>query len=158
MRVTKEFAFLERYRMAVFGEVFNLFNISNLSGFNYTLDAVRTPHLRLRPSHRPHQPGVRFRRTALDSARGAVFVLIHCDSLLQGPAMKKLTVLTVLIAAALTLLGADLTGTWSASVVLDAGSGTATFVFKQTGEALSGTYTGTFGQAPLTGNGKEVLT
>jgi hypothetical protein len=68
--------------------------------------------------------------------------------------MKKLTVLMVLIAAALTLLGADLTGTWSASVVLDAGSGTATFAFKQTGEALSGTYTGTFGQSQLTGTVK----
>ena len=65
--------------------------------------------------------------------------------------MKKLIVLTVLISAALTLRGADLTGTWSASVVLDAGSGTATFTFKQTGEALSGTYSGTFGEAQITG-------
>lgn len=68
--------------------------------------------------------------------------------------MKKLTVLTVLILAALTLRGADLTGTWSASVVLDAGSGTATFVFKQAGETLSGSYTGTLGQAQLTGTVK----
>jgi hypothetical protein len=65
--------------------------------------------------------------------------------------MKKLAVLTVLMLAALTLRGADLTGTWSASVVLDAGNGVATFVFKQTGEALSGTYSGTFGQAQVTG-------
>jgi hypothetical protein len=65
--------------------------------------------------------------------------------------MKTLTVLTVLIFAALTLRGADLTGTWSASVVLDAGNGVATFTFKQTGEALSGTYSGTFGKAEVSG-------
>ena len=68
--------------------------------------------------------------------------------------MKKLIVLAVLISAALTLQAADLTGTWSASVVLDAGNGVATFTFKQTGEALSGTYSGTFGQAQLTGTVK----
>jgi hypothetical protein len=39
-------------------------------------------------------------------------------------------------------------------VVLDAGNGVATFTFKQTGEALSGTYSGTFGQAELTGTVK----
>jgi hypothetical protein len=68
--------------------------------------------------------------------------------------MKKLVVLTVLVLTALTLRGADLTGAWSASVVLDAGSGTATFNFKQTGETLSGTYSGTFGEAQITGTVK----
>jgi hypothetical protein len=68
--------------------------------------------------------------------------------------MQKLIVLAVLISAALTLRSADLTGTWSAAVVLDAGNGTATFNFKQTGEALTGTYTGTFGQAQVTGTVK----
>jgi hypothetical protein len=42
-RLTKEFAFRERYRLSVFGEFFNVLNISNLSGFNYTLDSVKTP-------------------------------------------------------------------------------------------------------------------
>ncbi len=68
--------------------------------------------------------------------------------------MKKLTILTVLTLAALTLRGADLTGTWAASVVLDAGSGIATFTFKQTGETLSGTYSGTLGEAQVTGTVK----
>lgn len=68
--------------------------------------------------------------------------------------MKKLVVLTILTLTALAVQAADLTGTWSASVVLDAGNGVATFTFKQTGEALSGTYSGTFGQAPLTGTVK----
>jgi hypothetical protein len=71
-----------------------------------------------------------------------------------GRDMKKLTVLIILILSALTVLGADLTGTWTAAVVLDAGSGTATFAFKQTGETLSGTYTGTFGSSQLTGTVK----
>jgi hypothetical protein len=65
--------------------------------------------------------------------------------------MKKLIVAIVLMWSALTLLGTDLTGSWSIAVVLDAGTGAATFNFKQTGEALSGTYTGTFGTAQVTG-------
>jgi hypothetical protein len=68
--------------------------------------------------------------------------------------MKRLTILTVLILAAFPVQGADLTGTWTASVVLDAGSGVATFTFKQTGETLSGTYAGTFGEAQVTGTVK----
>ena len=39
-------------------------------------------------------------------------------------------------------------------MVLDAGSGTATFNFKQNGEQLSGTYSGTFGEAKVTGTVK----
>jgi hypothetical protein len=68
--------------------------------------------------------------------------------------MKKLTALMLLMLTAFTLLAADLTGTWSIAVVLDAGAGTATFTFKQTGEALSGTYTGTFGESKVTGTVK----
>ena len=68
--------------------------------------------------------------------------------------MKKRAIPTLLVLAALTLLGADLSGTWTADVVLDAGSGTATFTFKQTGDKLSGTYSGTFGQSPVSGTVK----
>ncbi|HCQ98303.1 MAG TPA: hypothetical protein DIU48_02695 [Acidobacteria bacterium] len=45
----------------------------------------------------------------------------------------------------------DVSGTWNAVVELDLGSGEPTFVFKQDGEMLMGTYEGTFGQADLTG-------
>ena len=38
-RVTKNFAYKERYRLAVFGEVFNAFNIANLTGYSFALDA-----------------------------------------------------------------------------------------------------------------------
>jgi hypothetical protein len=68
--------------------------------------------------------------------------------------MKKIIVPILIMLLALTLAAADLTGTWSVAVLLDAGSGSATFTFKQTGEALSGTYSGTFGQAQVTGTVK----
>jgi len=68
--------------------------------------------------------------------------------------MKQRRTLILLILSALSLWGADLTGTWTAAVVLDAGSGNATFIFKQTGEQLSGTYSGTLGEARVSGTVK----
>jgi hypothetical protein len=48
----------------------------------------------------------------------------------------------------------DITGKWTFQVNTDAGSGSPTFVFKQTGEKLTGTYSGLFGTAELTGTVK----
>ena len=45
----------------------------------------------------------------------------------------------------------DLTGEWVFDVVTDAGGGSPSFVFKQTGEKLTGRYKGAFGEADLTG-------
>lgn len=45
----------------------------------------------------------------------------------------------------------DLTGEWVFDVQTDQGSGSPSFVFKQTGEKLAGTYKGTFGEATVTG-------
>ena len=45
----------------------------------------------------------------------------------------------------------DITGTWVFEVQTDAGTGTPTVTFKQDGEKLTGHYTGTFGEADLTG-------
>jgi hypothetical protein len=42
-RLTKTFVYKERYRLALYGEFFNLLNIANLSGYNFTLDTVKTP-------------------------------------------------------------------------------------------------------------------
>ena len=64
----------------------------------------------------------------------------------------RMLLATVLLAA--SGLAADITGTWTAQVVLDAGSGTATFAFTQNGETLSGTYTGTLGEAQIRGTVK----
>jgi hypothetical protein len=49
---------------------------------------------------------------------------------------------------------ADISGKWTFNVETDAGAGSPTFVFKQAGETLTGTYTGTFGTAELTGTVK----
>jgi hypothetical protein len=67
---------------------------------------------------------------------------------LYSPHMRKLIALILLSVAA---WAADVSGTWSAAVVLDAGQGTATFVFKQSGNKLTGTYSGTLGKADVTG-------
>ena len=48
-------------------------------------------------------------------------------------------------------LAHDITGKWIFQVDTDAGSGSPTFVFKQAGEKLTGTYSGLFGSAELTG-------
>lgn len=45
----------------------------------------------------------------------------------------------------------DMTGTWQFDVVSPGGSGSPTFELQQEGATLTGTYTGAFGQAPLTG-------
>jgi len=67
--------------------------------------------------------------------------LAHADS----PALALFT------AAA---LAADISGAWNAAVTLDAGSGTATFVLKQSGDRVTGTYSGTVGEAKVTGTVK----
>jgi len=54
-----------------------------------------------------------------------------------------------------TAKGPDLTGTWLMDVQLDAGSGTPTFKLAQEGEAITGTYTGQLGEAPVTGTIKD---
>jgi len=66
--------------------------------------------------------------------------------------MRRL--LIVLVLSALALCAADISGTWTAAVKLDAGSGTATFVFKQAGDTLTGTYSGVLGSAEVKGTVK----
>ena len=64
---------------------------------------------------------------------------------------RTLLVLIVVCAAA---FAHDISGKWTFTVQTDAGSGTPTFVFKQEGEKLTGTYNGTFGTAQLAGTVK----
>lgn len=45
----------------------------------------------------------------------------------------------------------DLTGTWIVDVQTDMGSGNPTFVLKQEGEKITGTYTGSLGDSKVTG-------
>jgi hypothetical protein len=46
---------------------------------------------------------------------------------------------------------ADVAGTWTLTVVTEAGTGTPTLVLAQDGNRLTGTYTGRFGASPVTG-------
>ncbi len=68
--------------------------------------------------------------------------------------MRTLVVVIGLLLCGLASLAADLSGTWSADVVLDAGNGTAKFVLTQKGDALSGTYTGALGESKVAGTVK----
>lgn len=56
--------------------------------------------------------------------------------------------------AAMPMLAHDISGNWEFNVETSAGSGSPSFVFKQTGESLTGTYSGLFGKADLTGTVK----
>ncbi len=72
--------------------------------------------------------------------------------------LTRLSFLLVSLALALPLLAADITGTWQGEVKTDAGSGSPTFVLKQDGETITGTYSGQLGEAKVTGTikGDEV--
>lgn len=56
-----------------------------------------------------------------------------------------------LLVLSVSVFAADVTGTWNVAVELSVGSGSPTIVLKQQGEKLSGTYTGTLGEAPVSG-------
>lgn len=47
--------------------------------------------------------------------------------------------------------GLDVSGTWGLEVTTQAGGGSPTVAFEQKGEALTGRYSGQFGESPLTG-------
>jgi hypothetical protein len=65
--------------------------------------------------------------------------------------MKTLVLLFALSALA---FAADISGKWTFEVVLDAGGGSPTFEFTQTGDTLTGTYHGQLGDAKVTGTVK----
>ena len=52
------------------------------------------------------------------------------------------------------LFATDVSGAWKAQVETFAGSGSPSFVFKQAGEKLTGSYSGALGQAELSGTVK----
>ena len=77
--------------------------------------------------------------------------------------MTRMHVRIAAVVMALVAIGAvrgaaqtkvDVTGKWAFSVETSAGAGAPTFTFKQDGEKLTGHYTGTFGEADLTGTVK----
>jgi hypothetical protein len=72
------------------------------------------------------------------AAVGAIVALVLAWSTVRGVAQAKI----------------DVTGKWAFNVETSAGAGAPTFTFKQDGEKLTGHYTGTFGEADLTGSVK----
>ncbi len=63
---------------------------------------------------------------------------------------RRLLLLALLSAGA--AFAVDFSGAWDAEVELDAGSGVASFVFRQAGTKLTGTYSGMLGEAKVTGS------
>ena len=62
--------------------------------------------------------------------------------------------IVAMLALAGTTLGAqkyDMTGEWAFEVQTDAGTGSPTFSLKQTGDKVTGKYTGLLGEADVTG-------
>lgn len=59
--------------------------------------------------------------------------------------------IAVLLFAAVAAFGADVSGTWTFDVQTDAGQGSPTFRFEQSGEKLTGKYIGLFGESDLNG-------
>lgn len=58
------------------------------------------------------------------------------------------------MALASATLAADISGSWEFTVNTSQGSGSPSFEFKQEGEKLTGTYSGLFGKAPISGSVK----
>ena len=68
------------------------------------------------------------------------------------PRMKRaFAILATVVLFSAALYAADLTGAWTAKVDLGGQGGTPSFVLKQEGEKLTGTYSGALGDAPLHG-------
>lgn len=61
------------------------------------------------------------------------------------------TLAPLVFATAMSAAAADLTGTWNCEVETDMGSGTPTFVLKQSGDTVTGKYAGALGEADVTG-------
>jgi hypothetical protein len=68
--------------------------------------------------------------------------------------MRTIRTIALLILSAALTFAADITGKWTFTVDLGGQGGSPTFEFAQKGEALTGTYHGTFGEAKLTGTVK----
>lgn len=60
----------------------------------------------------------------------------------------------VVLGLAVGLMAGDISGKWDAKVDTSAGSGNPTFVFKQEGETLTGSYSGQLGESKVTGTVK----
>ncbi len=72
----------------------------------------------------------------------------------RGMRSKLLALGVLLLCQASSLFGADLSGKWTFHVKFFLRNGDPWFQFQQTGEKLTGTYHGYFGELPLAGTVK----
>ena len=96
--------------------------------------------------------------TAISTFRGCCLSFPPAGGIV--PRMKRaFAILATAVVFSAALFAADLTGSWSAKVVVGDQGGTPSFVLKQEGDKLTGTYSGAFGEAPLHGTikGNEVV-
>ncbi len=75
-RLTKTFTIKERWKISILGEMFNAFNISNLSSISHTLDLATSTSQGLRPADPARQPDLRVGRAACGSGRRSHHLLI----------------------------------------------------------------------------------
>ena len=68
--------------------------------------------------------------------------------------MKSSLAVLASLLVSLSAFAADVAGTWNLEVDTQAGKGTPTLVLQQDGDTLTGTYTGRFGEVPITGTTK----
>jgi hypothetical protein len=68
--------------------------------------------------------------------------------------MRTTRTIALLFLCAALGFAADISGKWTFNVVLDAGSGSPTFEFTQSGENVTGMYHGQLGDAKVTGTVK----
>ena len=66
--------------------------------------------------------------------------------------MKKLSrILAIVVVLSMAALATDITGTWNAKVKVGDQTGSPTFVLKQDGDRVTGTYSGALGEAQVKG-------
>jgi hypothetical protein len=71
---------------------------------------------------------------------------------------RQLALLSCLFLSTAALYAQNLTGKWNSTVTLGDQGGNPTFTLQQTGDKLTGTYSGALGEAPLHGtvNGTDI--
>jgi hypothetical protein len=74
------------------------------------------------------------------------------DSFNTPPFRRILAGAALAFAAAVAWAQANVAGTWGMVVETPAGNGSPSFVLKQDGNQITGTYNGTFGSYPVTGS------
>jgi hypothetical protein len=97
------------------------------------------------------------------STKRIVSTISYIGSQIKTVHMKKAFCIMSLTTVLLLLLSTfsvyaqsvNVTGKWNMKVETSAGSGTPVFVLKQTGETVTGTYSGQLGEAAVTGTVKE---